>query len=246
MSLVDSFQLDIFDRASHAVRFNKRYKPARHLPAIARMYYRSSYLAQAKRAGRHGSADADGRSGHLFQNRYKSVACEEDAYLLELIRYIHLNLLWAGLVKKLEDLDNYPWTGHSAILGRCRNPLIPEQRSHPQRRDKPDKPDRGNKPDNPDQPAKALAEKTVEDVLLHFGNSLKIARRKYREFVEKGIGQGTRPDLQGGGRVRSAGGDASVLYLRDKENHELSDVRILGSGEFACPVKCLCCSISFG
>jgi len=66
------------------------------------------------------------RSGHLFQNRYKSVVCEEDAYLLELIRYIHLNPLRAGLVKDLQELDKYHWTGHSAILGRRKNPLIPE------------------------------------------------------------------------------------------------------------------------
>gem|GEM_PF-6191785 len=31
------------------------------------------------------------RSGHLFQNRYKSILCQEDVYLLELVRYIHLN-----------------------------------------------------------------------------------------------------------------------------------------------------------
>jgi len=45
------------------------------------------------------------RSGHLFQNRYKSVVCEEDAYLLELIRYIHLNPLRARLVQDLKELD---------------------------------------------------------------------------------------------------------------------------------------------
>jgi len=33
------------------------------------------------------------RHGHLFQNRYKSILCQEDIYLLELIRYIHLNPL---------------------------------------------------------------------------------------------------------------------------------------------------------
>ena len=65
------------------------------------------------------------RSGHLFQNRYKSVICEEDPYLLELIRYIHLNPLRAGLVKDLKELDKYPWTGHSTILGRHKNPLLP-------------------------------------------------------------------------------------------------------------------------
>jgi len=42
------------------------------------------------------------RSGHLFQNRYKSIVCEEDPYLLELIRYIHLNPLRADLVKDLK------------------------------------------------------------------------------------------------------------------------------------------------
>ena len=57
------------------------------------------------------------RSGHLFQNRYKSIVCEENSYLLELIRYIHLNPLRAGLVSGLEELECYPWCGHSAILG---------------------------------------------------------------------------------------------------------------------------------
>ena len=58
------------------------------------------------------------RSGHLFQNRYKSIVCEEEPYLLELIRYIHLNPLLAGLVKEIEELDCYPWCGHSALLGQ--------------------------------------------------------------------------------------------------------------------------------
>ena len=58
------------------------------------------------------------RSGHLFQNRYKSIVCEEEPYLLELIRYIHLNPLRAGLVKDLEDLDCYPWCGHVVLLGQ--------------------------------------------------------------------------------------------------------------------------------
>ncbi len=44
------------------------------------------------------------RSGHLFQNRYKSVICEENPYLLELIRYIHLNPLRAKLVQDLKEL----------------------------------------------------------------------------------------------------------------------------------------------
>lgn len=58
------------------------------------------------------------RSGHLFQIRYKSIACQEDAYLLELVRYIHLNPLRAGLVKTIDELDSYPWCGHAVLMGK--------------------------------------------------------------------------------------------------------------------------------
>jgi hypothetical protein len=61
------------------------------------------------------------RSGHLFQNRYKSIICEEDPYLLELVRYIHLNPLRAGLVRDLKELDRHPWSGHSVIMGKNKN-----------------------------------------------------------------------------------------------------------------------------
>jgi REP element-mobilizing transposase RayT len=57
------------------------------------------------------------RSGHLFQNRYKSIVCEEEPYLLELVRYIHLNPLRAGMVASLDELAIYPWTGHAVLLG---------------------------------------------------------------------------------------------------------------------------------
>jgi len=59
-------------------------------------------------------------------------------------------------------------------------------------------------PVNPVKKEKSLAEKTIEDVLLHFGETKKVARRIYRQFVEKGIKQGWREDLQGGGLVRPA------------------------------------------
>lgn len=58
------------------------------------------------------------RSGHLFQNRYKSIVCEEDAYLLELVRYIHLNPLRARMVEDLTALDLYAWSGHSGLMGK--------------------------------------------------------------------------------------------------------------------------------
>ena len=62
------------------------------------------------------------RRGHLFQNRYKSILVEEELYLLELIRYTHLNPLRAGVVQDLPALDRYPWSGHSALVGRTARP----------------------------------------------------------------------------------------------------------------------------
>ena len=156
------------------------------------------------------------RIGHLFQNRYKSVICEEDPYLLELIHYIHLNPLRAKLVQDLKDLDKYSWTGHSAILGKRGNPLVPYPSSNKKR----------------ENPEKSLAEKTIEDVLLRFGNKRGEAHRSYRQFVKNAIDQGRRPELQGGGLIRSAGGKKSDLLGRKKEEREKGDERVLGSGDF--------------
>ena len=44
------------------------------------------------------------RHGHLFQNRFKSIICQEDVYFLELVRYIHLNPICAGIVSTITDL----------------------------------------------------------------------------------------------------------------------------------------------
>ncbi len=57
------------------------------------------------------------RAGHLFQNRYKSIVCDKESYLLELIRYIHLNPMRAGLVRTMEELDHYLWSGHAVLMG---------------------------------------------------------------------------------------------------------------------------------
>jgi putative transposase len=61
------------------------------------------------------------RSGHLFQNRYKSFICEENPYFLELLRYIHLNPLRSGLAKDLGELEQYPWCGFGELMGRHKN-----------------------------------------------------------------------------------------------------------------------------
>jgi REP element-mobilizing transposase RayT len=137
------------------------------------------------------------RNGPLVQGRYKSILVEEDPYLLELVRYLHLNPLRAGLVRDLAALDRYPWGGHSALMGRLPRPW-----------------------------------QAVEEVLGQFASTFRVARRRYREFVAGGMARGRRPDLQGGGLRRSAGGWEAVAALRRGREGWAADERILGSGPF--------------
>ena len=58
------------------------------------------------------------RHGHLFQNRYKSIVCQEDVYLRELVRYIHLNPLRAKIVENINKLNGYKYCGHGILLGK--------------------------------------------------------------------------------------------------------------------------------
>jgi REP element-mobilizing transposase RayT len=138
-----------------------------------------------------------GRVGHLFQNRYKSIVCEEEAYLLELVRYIHLNPRRASNVESLEELDHYRWSGHSVLIGKGRN----------------DWQERGY-------------------VLGQFGKGQREAIRAYRRFMEEGKNAGRRPELVGGGLIRSLGGWSKVLSLRARGEQEEYDARILGGGDF--------------
>jgi len=64
------------------------------------------------------------RTGHLFENRYKSILCDEDNYLLALIRYIHLNPIRAKIVTTIEQLDRYPWSGHRTLIGKAKHPWM--------------------------------------------------------------------------------------------------------------------------
>jgi len=61
------------------------------------------------------------RSGHLFQNRYKSIVCEADPYLMELVRYIHLNPIRAGSVRSMGELERYRWCGDGVLMGKAQN-----------------------------------------------------------------------------------------------------------------------------
>ena len=84
------------------------------LPNHAHLLVRTGQrpLARAMRSLLTGYAGAFNRrhqrAGHLFQNRYKSIVVEAEPYLLELVRYLHLNPLRARLVRDLPALDKYP------------------------------------------------------------------------------------------------------------------------------------------
>ena len=137
------------------------------------------------------------RHGHLFQNRYKSIICDEDTYFIELVRYIHLNPLRAKLVESLSSLDKYPWCGHAVLLGATKHVWHHS-----------------------------------DDTLLWFGKSVGAARRAYRTYVQEGILAGRRPELVGGGLIRSQGGWSHVMAMRQRNDREPSDQRILGPGDF--------------
>ena len=137
------------------------------------------------------------RYGHLFQNRYKSIVCEDDPYLLELTRYIHLNPVRAGIIKDMRGLSKYPWAGHSALMGKVERKW-----------------------------------QDVDTVLGYFGRRKKAAIGRYEDFIREGISWGRRPELVGGGLIRSLGGWAQVLSLRRKGSRVAADARILGSGDF--------------
>ncbi len=137
------------------------------------------------------------RHGHLFQNRYKSILCQEEPYFRELVRYIHLNPLRAKLVRELKALDKYPYSGHSAVFGSVKRDW-----------------------------------QQVDYVLGFFGKTKSAARRAYRHFVEKGVSQGRRHELTGGGLVRSLGGWTAIRALRGDSERIKGDERILGDSDF--------------
>jgi REP element-mobilizing transposase RayT len=137
------------------------------------------------------------RHGQLFQNRYKSILCQEDLYLKELVRYIHLNPLRAGQVENIKTLDKHPWCGHSVLMNTTQQ-----------------------------------AWQNVDYVYGLFSEKRRLARTRYRVFVEKGIVEGKRPDLTGGGLLRSIGGWTVLKGLRKAGIRVKGDERILGDSDF--------------
>lgn len=72
----------------------------------------------------------------------------------------------------------------------------------------------------------------VESILRLFDGRLRQARRACEQFVAEGVDQGRRPELVGGGLIRSAGGWASIKALRGASIRVMGDERILGGGDF--------------
>ena len=137
------------------------------------------------------------RNGHLFQNRYNSILCQEDNYFLELVRYIHLNPLRAKLVASIQQLNTYAYSGHSVLMGKRRAEW-----------------------------------QDVNKVLGLFNRKVYLARKQYHDFVVKGIEMGRRPDLIGGGLIRSTGGWQAVKAFGRDKIHLKGDERILGDSDF--------------
>ena len=123
----------------------------------------------------------------------------KDAYLKELVRYIHLNPLRARIVSDISELNTYAYCGHSVLMAKKKRPW-----------------------------------QDMGYVLLsYFGKSLRESRKRYLQYVESGIAQGRRPELVGGGLIRSLGGWRAVKNARFSGRDRMKgDHRILGDSAF--------------
>jgi putative transposase len=142
------------------------------------------------------------RHGPLFQNRFKSIVCQEEVYFKELVRYIHLNPLRAGVVVDLEGLTTYKYCGHAVLMEK-----------------------------------KDCKWMDTKYILSYFGKTVTSARDKYSSYVGEGVLLGSRPDLVGGGLIKSLGGWEAVKKARINSHERVKgDQRILGDSGFVSDV----------
>jgi REP element-mobilizing transposase RayT len=124
------------------------------------------------------------RKGHLFQGRYKALLIEAEVYLLELVRYIHLNPIRAGVVESAED---YPWSSYHAFLGKENLPWL-----------------------------------TTDWVLAQFSPRRSTARRRFREFIREGYGEGRREEFHRGTKEgRILGGDGFIEEVLSRKGEKI-------------------------
>jgi Transposase and inactivated derivatives len=127
------------------------------------------------------------RLGPVFCDRYKSIATQDQYYLEQLIRYIHLNPVRAGICKTIGQLNGYQWSGHRKIMENENDGF-----------------------------------QEIRQVLRRFGKTTVEARRKYREFIEAGIGNNEDENFLSSVRAGNAG-------KRDKNT---ADCWVLGDADF--------------
>jgi REP element-mobilizing transposase RayT len=135
------------------------------------------------------------RTGHLFQGRYKAILVDADSYLLELVRYIHLNPVRAGVV---QDPADYPWSGHCAYLGNNRHGWL-----------------------------------STDWVLSRFAKRVTTARQLYRHFIEAGLDEGYRDDLQRGSTEGRLLGDDNFIESSLRKSEQRSPVSTTPEGIIA-------------
>jgi len=130
------------------------------------------------------------RTGHLFERRHRAILVQTDSYLKELVRYIHLNPLRAGIVDAIDDypwcgdaIDDYPWCGHQAYLDGNPPPWL-----------------------------------TVNWVLSAFAESLCDARRQYARFLQTDCPTSILEKLSGGSDEdhRVLGDDGFIASLEQE------------------------------
>lgn len=63
------------------------------------------------------------RRGYLFFDRFRSIASQDQGYIEQMVRYVHLNPVRSGDCRDLRALDRYAWTGHSALMGHLSRPF---------------------------------------------------------------------------------------------------------------------------
>lgn len=101
------------------------------------------------------------------------------------------------MAEDYSDLAQYPYSGHSVVLGHCENDW-----------------------------------QDIGYVLGLFDERVDVATRQYQEFVFDGVSAGRKPELVGGGLLRSQGGWTGVKALRNSGDYQKGDERILGDGGF--------------
>jgi REP element-mobilizing transposase RayT len=119
------------------------------------------------------------RHGPLFQNRFKWIVCQEEVYLRELVRYIHLNPLRAGIVSDFNRLKTYKYGGHAVLMGKRTGEWM-----------------------------------DTKYIFSYLGKTVSKARGQYNSYVKEGVELGRRPELVGGGLIRSLGGWEAIKKMR--------------------------------